>query len=115
MVASEQRVQQIPPTRERLTDIVREIAAASSRWSLNAAVPTTIDGRSIVNRRQVELCLREGYILDERASTDRHGNWKFEMARVCAGLDVTIDVVVESAPALPCLYVIAIRGEQIQI
>jgi hypothetical protein len=109
----ESNVVTLPPSRERLTDIVKAIAAESNRWSINAVLPTDQGGRSMVNRRQVELCLKEGYVCDERASIDRHGNWQFEMARVCAGLDVRIDVVVESAPSVPKLFVIAVRGDQI--
>lgn len=103
----------MPPRRERLTETVREIAADDARWFLIVQP----DGRKgvtwnwLVNRRTVSLCLKDGYVLDEHATRDEHGNWRFQIARVCAGLNVTITVALESKGALPKLYVLTINGE----
>jgi hypothetical protein len=106
-------VVRLPPTRERLTEFVREIGLDSTRWSIAVPYKSGQDWRKLVNRRQIELCLRDGYILDARATQDAHGNWAFRIARVCAGLDVVIDVVLESREQLPRLFVISIQGDQI--
>jgi len=102
----------LPLTRSRATEIVKEIAK-TDRWSINIKYEPTQTWRRLVNRRQVELCLLEGYILDERAALDEYGNWRFEIARVCAGLHVVIDVALQRAPVLPKLFVVGIKGDQI--
>ena len=71
------------------------------------------DWRRQVNRGQIELCLHDGYVLDERAAVDQHGNWAFKIARVCAGLDVVIDVVLEPHFPGARLFVVGISGDQI--
>lgn len=71
------------------------------------------DWRKLVNRRQVELCLKEGYILETHGALDTYGNWTFRMARVCAGLDVVIGVALEPKPLRPRLYVVSIKGDHI--
>lgn len=103
----------LPLSRSRATEIVREIAKTSVRWSINIPYKPTEEWRRLVNRRQVELCLQEGYVLDERATLDEHDNWRFKMARVCGGLSVVIDVALERAPVVPKLFVVAIKGDQI--
>jgi hypothetical protein len=104
---------QLPLTRARATAIVREVAKDSGRWSINVKYEPTHEWRRLVNRRQVEACLEEGYVLDETVHLDEFGNWRFRIGRVCAGLDVTIEVAVENGPPLPRLYVVAIKGDQI--
>lgn len=103
-----------PLSRVQATDIVRDIAKTSSRWSINVPYDQEQDWRRIVNRRQVELCLREGYILNDVARADEHGNYRFQIARVCAGLDVVIDVALQfSPPLLPKIFVVGIKGDHI--
>ena len=72
----------LPLLRARATDIVREIAK-TARWSINIPYSPAAGWRQLVNRRQVELCLLEGYILQDHAKLDEHGNWRFQIARVC--------------------------------
>ena len=104
----------MPPTKARLTEIVREIAKSQPpRWSIVNRYEPTQDWRKVVNSRQVLLCLEEGYVLDERASLDSHDNWEFQIARVCAGLNVIITCVLERAPPIPRLFVREIKGDQI--
>jgi hypothetical protein len=105
---------QMPPTRARLTEIVREIAKSKPpRWSVVTQYDAKADWRRVVNLRQVLLCLEEGYVLEERARLDVHKNWEFQIARVCAGLDVVITCVLEREPAIPRLFVRKIEGVQI--
>jgi hypothetical protein len=102
----------LPLSRERLTEIVREIATDDARWFL-VVKPDGSKGVTwnwLVNRRQVQLCLKEGYVLDERAARDEHGFWRFRITGVFAGLHVTLDVALESQGALPKLYVVTING-----
>jgi hypothetical protein len=110
------KVIQMPLTRARVTEIVREIAKADPpRWSIVIGYDANADWRKLVNSRQVLLCLEEGYVLDERARLDEHGNWEFEIARVCAGLNVVITCVLENGPSIPHLFVRKIKGDQIVI
>jgi hypothetical protein len=102
-----------PLTRARATEIVREIAKDSSRWSINVPYRDTQKWRGLVNRRQVEWCLLDGYVLQERAELDEHGNWRFNIARVCAGMNVVIEVALQNGPALPRLFVTGIQGDEI--
>jgi hypothetical protein len=102
----------LPLTRSQLTEIVRGIAK-TARWSINIKYEPSQEWRRLVNRRQVELCLLEGYVLDDRASLDPHDNWRFSIARVCAGLHVVIEVALQRAPAMPKLFVVGIKGDQI--
>jgi hypothetical protein len=103
----------IPPRREALTELVREIAADDTRWFLIVQP----DGRGgvtwnyLVNRRTVLLCLSEGYVLDDHATRDKEGNWRFRIARVCAGVNVTIECALEANRVQPRLYVLTINGE----
>ena len=106
----------MPPTRARLTDIVREIAKSQPpRWSIVTNHDPRSDWRKVVTSRQVLRCLEEGYVLDERATLDANGNWEFQIARVCAGLDVVISCVLEREPAVPHLFVRHIKGDQIVV
>jgi hypothetical protein len=110
------KVTPMPPTRARLTDIVREIAKSQPpRWSIVISYDARADWRRAVNSRQVLLCLQEGYVLDERATLDAHGNWEFQVARVCAGLNVVITCVLEREPAVPHLFVRTVKGDQIVV
>ena len=102
----------LPLTRARATDIVRQIAK-TARWSVIVPYTPAQPWRQLVNRRQVALCLLEGYVLEEHTSLDEHGNWRFHIGRVCAGLNVVIEVALENTPALPRLFVIGIEGDQI--
>jgi hypothetical protein len=103
----------LPLSRSRATEIVREIAKNSDRWSINVQYEPTQAWRMLVNRRQVELCLLEGYILDDRATLDAYDNWRFKIARVCGGLNVVIEVALQRTQVMPRLFVIAIKGDQI--
>lgn len=106
----------MPLSRARLTEIVREIAASQPpRWSIVVQYDANTDWRRVVNSRQVLLCLEEGWVLEEHATLDEHGNWEFQIARVCAGLDVVITCVLERAPAIPHLFVREIRGDKIVV
>lgn len=103
----------IPPRRERLTEIVREIGAAEEGRLFLLVQPDGSKGVTwnyLVNRRQVALCLREGYVLDEYATKDEHGYWRFRIVRVCAGLHVTLEVALEPDTELPKLYVVTLNG-----
>ena len=106
------RIAVLPLTRSRATDIVREVARAG-RWSINVQYRPTEEWRRLVNRRQIESCLLEGYVLDDKAELDDNDNWRFQIARVCGGLNVVVDVALQRSAALPRLYVIAIKGDQI--
>jgi hypothetical protein len=106
------KVVPLPLRRERLTEIVREIAADDQRWFV-VVKPDGSEGITwhyLVNRKQVALCLREGYVLDEHATRDKHGNWQFRIVRVCAGIHVTLGVALESQGDRPKLYVLTING-----
>lgn len=106
----------MPPTRTRLTDIVREIAKSQPpRWSIVIGYDAKADWRKVVNSRQVLLCLEDGYVLDERATLNANGDWEFQIARVCAGLDVVITCVLEREPPVPRLFVRQIKGDQIVV
>jgi hypothetical protein len=113
MVREDPKVIPLPLSRTQMTELVRDIASDSSRWSINVAYSDKQDWRKLVNRRQVDLCLREGYVLDDRSRLDEHGYWRFRVARVCAGLDVVIEVAV-SRDSRPRLYVVDIRGDEIR-
>lgn len=106
-------VVQLPLTRERTTEIVREIARAE-RWSVNMDYDADQQYRRTLNRRQVDRCLREGYVLDDHAKLDSNGNWRTRIVQVCSGVHVTIDVAIEPGP-VPRLFVVAIRGDVIEI
>ncbi len=67
-----------------------------------------------MNRRQIQFCLREGYVLEEFATLDEFGNWRFHMARVCSGLSIEIEVALESQGSSPRLFVLKIRGDEIK-
>jgi hypothetical protein len=113
MAAKDPAVIPLPLTRARATEIIREISRDSSRWAVTIEYPPGQHWRRTVNRRQVDLCLREGYVLDEHARLDEHDNWRLRVARVCAGLDVVIDVALERKSKAPRLYVVAIQGDHI--
>ena len=68
----------------------------------------------MVNRRSIELCLKSGYILEDRTEVDEYGNFRFSIRRVCAGVHVVLDVALESEGILPKLFVLAIDGDKIQ-
>ena len=70
--------------------------------------------RERVNRRQIQFCLREGYVLEETATLDEFGNWRFHIARVCAGLNIEIEVALESQGPKPRLFVLKIQGDEIR-
>ncbi len=103
----------LPLTRARATEIVREIAKDSSRWSVTIRYGATQQWRALVNRRQVERCLLDGYIREEKAWLDEHDNWRFTIGRVCGGIGVVIEVALERSPALPKLFVVDIKGDEI--
>lgn len=109
------KVVRLPLSRERITDLVREIVEAGR---VVIAVDVT-DGKSPfrlgITTRTVDLCLREGYVIDEHARADEFGNWRIQIGRVCAGLDVLIDVAVEDKMLAPRLFVTAIRGDVINL
>jgi hypothetical protein len=111
-LATTSNVVPLPLSRARATEIVKEIAK-TDRWSINIPYSPKQIWRQLVNRRQVELCLLEGWILEDHARLDEHDNWRFSIARVCAGLNVVIEVALQRSPVLPRLYVIAIKGDQI--
>lgn len=103
----------LPLTRARATEIVRELARDSARWSINVSYATNQNWRALVNRRQVERCLLDGYVLQERAQLDEYDNWRFSIGRVCAGVNVVIEVALERKVAIPKLFVIGIKGDEI--
>ncbi len=107
-------VVKLPLTKARATEIVREVAKDSSRWSINVPYKDTQRWRGLVNRRQVEWCLLDGYVREDKVALDEHGNWVFSIGRVCAGLDVVIEVTLEDGPALPRLFVTSIKGDEIE-
>jgi hypothetical protein len=113
MTQTDPNVVPIPLSRARATEVVREIAKDSARWSVHIQYPAIHDWRRIVNRRQIQACLLEGWVMEDRASIDEHGNWRFRIARVCAGLDVVIDVALERNANLPRLFVVGITGDEI--
>lgn len=106
---------QLPLTRERATEIVRDIAQDSKRWSILIDYKVSESWRGLVNRRQIGLCLKEGYVLENKADKDEHGYWRFKIARVCAGMNVVIDVALEAEGSRPHLRVLAIDGDRIEI
>lgn len=107
-------VTRLPLTRERASAIVRDIADDSSRWAIAMPYDQPQQWRELVNRRQIALCIRDGYILENHARLDPYGNWRFQIARVCGGLHIVIDVALESEVLLPKLFVVGIRGDEIQ-
>lgn len=109
----DRKVVPLPLTRAQATERVREIAKDSRRWAITMPYGKKEAWRRAVNQRQVDLCLREGYVLDEHARLDEHGHWRFRIARVCAGLDIEIDVALEREGASPRLFVVGIRGDRI--
>jgi hypothetical protein len=113
VVAKNPKVTRLPLTRAQATEIVREISGDSTRWAVMVQYKNNADWHKVVNRRQIELCLREGYILVERASMDENNNWRFSIARVCGGLNVVIDVALEGNSKLPKLYVLKVNGDEI--
>ena len=107
------KVVQLPLTRAQATERMREIAKDSQRWSIVRSYAHTQEWRKLVNRRQVALCLEEGWILQDRINADQHGWWRFSVARVCAGLDVVIEVAMEDGVPNPRLVVVGISGDEI--
>lgn len=107
------KVVPLPLTKARATEIVRSIAKDSRRWVVTVQYRDDQEWRNLVNRRQIELCLKEGYVLEKKIGQDEHGNWRFRIARVCAGQNVVLDVAIESEGALPNLYVLGITGDSI--
>jgi hypothetical protein len=98
----------MPLSRERATEVVRDIAKDSSRWVMLREYSAQEDWRKRVNARQVQLCLAEGYVLDDRATMDEHGHWRFRIARVCAGVNVVLDLALESETVRrPKLFVLS--------
>jgi len=104
----------LPLTRARATEIVREIVEDSQRWAITVTYAHSQNWRERVNRRQIQFCLREGYVLEETATLDKFGNWRFHMARVCAGLNIEIEVALESQGPKPRLFVLRIQGDEIR-
>lgn len=107
-------VARLPLTRTRATEIVREIVEDSQRWAITVTYAHNQNWRGRVNRRQIQFCLREGYVLEETASLDEFGNWRFHIARVCAGLNIEIEVALESQGPKPRLFVLKIQGDEIR-
>jgi len=107
-------VARLPLTRARATEIIREIAKDSQRWTITIAYSQNLNWRKLVNRRQIQFCLHEGYVLEETATLDEFGNWRFHIARVCAGLNIKIEVALESQGRQPRLYVLEIQGDEIR-
>jgi len=70
--------------------------------------------RKLINRRQIPLCLSEGYILENTANMDKFGSWRFNIVRVCAGMNIKIDVALESQGQQPRLFVLDIQGDEIR-
>lgn len=103
----------LPLTRERATELVRDIEKAD-RWISTVKYEDKEAWRTAVNRRQIGLCLREGYVLDDRATLDEHGYWRFQIAQVCSGLHVKLDVALERTPE-PRLFVVHITGDVIPL
>ena len=104
----------LPISRERASEIVRDISTDSKRWAILIDYKAGSQWRETVNRRQIEMCLCSGYILEDRATVDEHGNFRFRIARVCGGLHVVLNVALESQGILPKLFVLAIDGDKIQ-
>lgn len=108
------KVVPLPLSRERATEIIREIARDSRRWSIVIPYKDPDLWRGFVNRRHIERILREGYVLQEHAELDDKGNWTCQIARVCAGMNVVIDVAFESEGRRPSLFVLKINGSRIE-
>ena len=64
-------ITRIPLTRVRATEIVREIAKESQRWMITMTYSQNQIWRELVNRRQIQLCLSEGYVLEHTADMDQ--------------------------------------------
>jgi len=107
-------VARFPLTRARATEIVREIVEDSRRWTITVTYEHNQNWRERVNRRQIQFCLREGYVLEETATLDEFGNWRFHIARVCAGLNIEIEVALESQGLKPRLFILEIQGDEIR-
>jgi len=101
-------------TRVRATEIVREIAKESQRWMITMTYSQNQIWRELVNRRQIQLCLSEGYVLEHTADMDRFENWRFHIVRVCAGMNIKIEVALESQGRRPRLFVLDIQGDEIR-
>jgi hypothetical protein len=108
------KVARLPLTRARATKIVREIVEDSQRWAITVPYTHNQNWRELVNRRQIQFCLREGYVLEETATLDEFGNWRFHIARVCADLNIEIEVALESKGPQPRLFVLEIQGDEIR-
>jgi len=109
------KVVPIPITREKGTEIVREIAKDSRRWPILLEYSERQEWFQIVNRRQIELCLKEGYILEDKSTVNDHGHHEFSIVRVCAGLNVKIKVAIDTDSVEPKAYVIGIDGDRIEV
>lgn len=112
MGKASRKVTRMPLSRERATEVVRHVAKDSSRWVLLKPYSAQEDWRRTVNARQVQRCLADGYVLDDRATLDEHSQWRFRIARVCAGVNVVLDVALESETVKkPRLFVLGIDDE----
>jgi hypothetical protein len=108
-------VTRMPLSRERLTDIIREIGKDSERWPVAISYEKWQLWRHIVNRRQIELCLLEGWILQDKVTPDENGYWCFQVTRVCSGFNVVIEVALEPDRANRKLIVTGISGDRIEV
>jgi hypothetical protein len=108
------KVSVLPLPRQRATERVRE-AVEAGRWSIPSHEGLAPGYKWLVQHRQIELCLREGYILDDYAKLDEHGYWVFRIARVCAGVDVVIHVAMENVAVAPHVIVVKITGDVIEL
>lgn len=104
----------LPLTRERASDLVKEIVKAG-RWSFPSHEQLAHGWKWLVTNGQVRQCLTDGYILDDRAKLDKYGNWTFRIGRVCAGMNVVITVAIERETEAPNLYVTEITGNTIDL
>jgi len=104
----------LPLTKERLTDIAREIGKDSERWPVIIPYGEDQNWQQSVNRRQIELCLREGYVVEKRVTADKHGYWRFNLVRVCSGMHVQIEVALEPDGPERKLIVIGVKGDRIE-
>jgi hypothetical protein len=112
MISPGAKVIAMPLPRARAGDLVRGIVDAG-RWSITVQ-RIGLGPKATLVSRHIEAVLQGGWIEDEHAEVDEHGNYRFRMVRLVAGLSVRIEVAMQAAAALPRLFVIGATGEGLE-
>lgn len=95
-------VHPFPIQPRRVLDLIREAAKAGR--VLYPSLEGTGAWYSTVTRRQVMKCLQEGELIED-PRINNYGDIECSMALFCAGIDVTIDVVVKEMAAWTAIII----------